>query len=57
MPERRALLGVPVDPLLLRVDVDEGQDVRPGQQRGAAGQLRQDLPVDLLQLKDVSPGE
>jgi hypothetical protein len=28
-----------------------------GQQRGAAGQLRQDLPVDLLQLQHVPPGE
>jgi len=57
VPERRALLGVPVDPFLLGVDIDEGQDIRPGQQRGTAGQLRQDLPVDLAQLKDIAPGE
>ena len=47
MPERRALLGMPVDPLLLRVDIDEGQDVRAGQQRGRGGPVRQELPVDL----------
>jgi pyruvate dehydrogenase (quinone) len=33
MPERRALLGIPVDPFLLRVNIEEGQHIRPGQQR------------------------
>ena len=46
-----------VDARLLRVDVKEGEHVRAGQQRGAAGQLRQKLPVDLLQLQRVPPGE
>ena len=57
MPERRALPGVPADPLLLGVDIDEREDVLARQQRAAAGQLRQDLPVDLLQLEHVPPGE
>ena len=55
MPERRALLLVPVDPLLLRVDVDERERVRAGQQRRAAGQLRQELPARLLQLAARCP--
>ena len=36
---------------------DQHEDVLAGQQRSARGQLRQDLPVDLLQLQDVPPGE
>jgi len=55
VPERRALLGVPVDPFLLGVDIDEGQDIRPGQQRGTAGQLRQDLPVDQVNERRNDP--
>ena len=31
--ERHALLGVPTDPLLLGVDIDEGERIRAGQQR------------------------
>ena len=57
MAERRALLLVPVDPLLHRVDVDERQHVLAGQQRGAAGQLGQQQPVHLPQLEHVPPGE
>jgi hypothetical protein len=57
MPERRALLSVPVDPLLLGIHVHEGEHISTGQQRGAAGQLRQNQPVDLLQLQHVPPGE
>ena len=50
MPERRALLVVPVDPLLHRVDIDEGQHVLAGRQRGAPGQLRQQSAVHRLEL-------
>ena len=56
VPEPRALLLVPVDPLLHRVDVDERQGVRAGQQRRPPGQFRQQLPGRLLQLGDVAPG-
>ena len=56
VPEPGALLLVPVDPLLHRVDVDERESVRAGQQRRLPGQLRQELPARLLQLGDVSPG-
>ena len=42
---------------LLEVDVQEGQHVRAGQQRRADGQLRQELPVHLLHLQHVPPGE
>ena len=38
-PERRALLGIPIDPLLLRVDVHEREHVRAGQQRSTARRL------------------
>jgi hypothetical protein len=55
--ERRALLLVPVDPPLRRVDVDERQHAGAGQQVGAAGQLRQQLPADLAELEHVAPGE
>jgi hypothetical protein len=55
--ERGALLGAPVDPLLLGVDIDEGDHIRSGQRRDAAGQLRQHLPVHLAQLQHVPPGE
>ncbi len=57
VPERGALLAVPVDPLLHGVDVDERQRVPAGQQRRPQGQLAQQLPVHHLQLADVSPGE
>ena len=57
MPERCALLGMPVDPFLLRVDVNKREHVPAGQQRGAAGQPGQDQPVHLLQLQHVPPGE
>ena len=56
-PERRPLLLVSGHPFLLRVDIDEGQHVLAGQQRRPAGQLRQELPVQLLQLPGVAPGE
>ena len=56
MPELRALLLVPVDPFLHRVDVDERQRARAGQQRRLPRQLRQELPARLLQLGDVAPG-
>ncbi len=55
--ERRALLGVPVHPALHRVHVDEGQLARAGQQRRPPGQPGQQLPVHLLQLADIPPGE
>src|SRR5437016_3704552 len=51
--ERRALFVMPVDPLLLRGDVNEGEGVLARQQRAAAGQFRQELPVHLLQLQHV----
>jgi hypothetical protein len=38
-------------------DVNEGKHIRPGQQRSVAGQFRQELPVDFLELQDVPPGE
>ena len=55
VPEPGSLLLVPVDPFLHRVDVDEGQGARAGQQRRPPGQLRQELPARLLQLADVPP--
>jgi hypothetical protein len=55
--ERRALLLVPVDTLLHRVDVQEGHGVLAGQQRGPAGQVCQQQPAYLLHLQHVSPGE
>jgi hypothetical protein len=57
MPEPGALLLVPVDALLLGVDIDKGQHVLAGQQRGPAGQLAQQQPVHLAQLEHVPPGE
>ena len=56
MPEPRPLLLVAVDAFLHRVDVDEGEDARAGQQRRLPGQLRQELPARLLQLAHVAPG-
>ena len=56
VPEFRALLGVPVDPLLHRVDVDERQHLPAGQQRRLPRQFREELPAGLLQLRDVPPG-
>jgi len=56
VPEPRALLAVPVDPFLHRVDAGERQGVRAGQQRRLPGQFRQELPACLLQLGDVAPG-
>jgi hypothetical protein len=53
----RALLLVAVDPVLGRVDVDEREGLRAGQQRGRLAQAGQELAVGLLQLADVSPGE
>ncbi len=55
--ERRALLFVPVDAFLLRVDVEERQYLPAGQQWRAAGQFRQQQPVHLPQLQRVPPGE
>ena len=57
MAERRALLLVPVDAFLHRVDVEERHRVLAGQQRRAAGQVRQQQPAHLLQLEHVPPGE
>ena len=54
--EAGAFLLVPVDPLLRRVDVHEGQHVRAGQQRRLAREPGQQLPPGLLQLQHVSPG-
>ena len=54
--ELRALLLVPVDPLLHRVDIDEREGFRAGQQRRLPGQLREELPARFLQLADVPPG-
>jgi len=56
MAELRAFLLVPVDPLLRRVDVDEGQHVRAGQQRRLPRQPGQELPARPLDLQHVSPG-
>jgi hypothetical protein len=56
VPEPGALLLVPVDAFLHRVDVDERQRARAGQQRRPPGQRRQELPARLLQLGDVAPG-
>jgi hypothetical protein len=50
------LLVVAVDAFLHRVDVDERQHIRAGQQRRLPGQLRQELPARLLQLGYVPPG-
>ena len=57
MAERGALLLVAVDTFLHRVDVDERHHVLAGQQRRAAGQVRQQLPAHLLRLPGVPPGE
>jgi hypothetical protein len=56
VPEPRALLAVPVDPLLHRVDVNERQHARAGQQRRLPHEPGQELPAGLLQLGDVAPG-
>jgi hypothetical protein len=56
MAELRALLFVPVDPFLHRVDIDEREGFSAGQQRRLPGQLRQKLPARFLQLADVPPG-
>jgi hypothetical protein len=42
-PNLGALLGVPVDPFLHRVHVDERQHIRAGQQRRSRRQFRQQL--------------
>jgi hypothetical protein len=55
--ERRALLLVPVDPPLRRVDVDERQHAGAWQQRRLPGQLRQQVPADLAELEHVAPGK
>jgi hypothetical protein len=52
--EAGAFLLVPVDPLLRRVDVDEGQDIGPGQQRRLAREPGQEPAAGLLDLQDVS---
>ena len=57
MTERGALLGVPVDPPLHRVDIDERQLTGARQQRHHAGQLCQEIPARSLQLAHVAPGE
>jgi hypothetical protein len=44
---------MPVDAFLLGVDINEGEHARAGQQRGLDGQLRQHLPVHLLQLQHI----
>ena len=56
MPEPRALLLVPVDAFLHRVNINEREGFRAGQQRRLPGQLREELPARLLQLGDVPPG-
>ena len=54
MPEPRALLVLPVDAFLHRVDVKKRQGARAGQQRRPPGQFREELPARLLQLADVA---
>jgi hypothetical protein len=54
--EPRALLLAPVDPFLRRVDVDEGQHVRVGQQRRLPAEPGQEPAAGLLDLQDVPPG-
>jgi hypothetical protein len=56
VPEPGALLLVPVDPFLHRVDVNERQRARAGQHRRPPGQRDQELPARLLQLADIPPG-
>jgi len=48
---------MPVDAFLHGVDVNEREHVPAWQQRGAAGQVRQQQPAHLLQLEHVTPGE
>jgi hypothetical protein len=48
-PERRALLLVPVDPPLHRIEAGERQLIRARQQRRPAGQRGQQLPAHHLQ--------
>jgi hypothetical protein len=48
---------MPVHPALHRVDVNEGQLVRAGQQPGPPRQPGQQLPVHLLQLAHITEGE
>jgi len=57
VPEPGALLGVPVDPLLRRVHVDERQHLAAGQQRRLAGQPGQHPAGHRIQLPDIAPGE
>jgi hypothetical protein len=55
--ELRALLLVPVDPLLHGINVDERQRVRAGQQRRLPCQRDQELPAGLaLLLTRPAPG-
>jgi hypothetical protein len=56
VPELRSLLLVPVDPFLHRVDIDERQRARTGQQRRPPRQRGQELAAGLLQLRGISPG-
>jgi hypothetical protein len=55
--EPGAGLRVPVDPFLHRVDIDERQHVRAGQQRRGLRQPGQEHPAGLLQLPGAAPGE
>jgi len=54
--EPGALLVVPADALVHRVDAGEREGVRAGQQGRLPGQLREKLPACLLQLADVFLG-
>jgi hypothetical protein len=54
MAEPGALLLVPIDAFLLESISMNGQHVPAGQQRGAAGQLRQQQSAYLLQLQHVA---
>jgi hypothetical protein len=56
VPEPGALLVVAVDAFLHRVDVNERQGARAGQQRRFPRQRDQELPARLLQLAHVAPG-
>ena len=53
MTEPDALHAMPVDPFLHRVEAEERQGLRAGQQRRLPRQFRQKLPARLLLLGDI----
>ncbi len=57
MPERRTLLGGPIHPSLHRVDIDESQRLRAGQQRSLRRQPSQHPAMHRGELAHGGVGE